>query len=152
SPRIVLAASSVEDCFWTTIEAFNLAEAYQCPVLLLSDQALATRKKTLTPPDLSRVKVVNRATPTPEERAEGYHRYKDTGTGISPMSIPGMAQGAYVSTGIEHDETGDPGYTPQLARQMKQKRFRKFETLLRERGAEFVSVWGDPGDLEVGVI
>lgn len=152
SPRIVLATSSVEDCFWTTIEAFNLAEAYQCPVLLLSDQALATRKSTLKPPDLSRVKIINRAVPTPEERAEGYKRYKDTETGVSPMSLPGMAQGAYVGTGIEHDETGDPGYTPQLARQMKEKRFRKLVTLLRERGRDFVSVEGDEGDLEVGII
>lgn len=152
SPRIVLAASSVEDCFWTAIEAFNLAEAYQCPVLLLSDQTLATRKKTMLPPDTSRVQVVNRLTPTAEERAEGYTRYKDTETGVSPMSVPGMAQGAYVGTGIEHDETGDPGYTPQLARQMKEKRFRKLETLLRERGEELVRVSGDPGEVEVGII
>jgi 2-oxoglutarate ferredoxin oxidoreductase subunit alpha len=152
SPRIVLAASSVTDCFWTTIEAFNLAEAYQCPVLLLSDQALATRKCTITPPDLSQVEVVDRRTPTPEERAAGYRRYADTETGVSPMAIPGMAQGAYVSTGIEHDEEGHPGYTPELARQMKEKRFRKLETLRETRGREFVRAWGDPGDLEVGII
>lgn len=151
-PRIVLAASSVEDCFWTTIDAFNLAEAYQCPVLLLSDQALATRKTTLPMPDLSKIELVKRLTPTDQERAEGYLRYKDTASGISPMSLPGMAHGAYVSTGIEHDEAGDPGYTPELARKMKQKRFRKMETLLRERGAEFARTWGDPGEVEVGVI
>lgn len=152
SPRIVLAPTSVEDCFWTTIDAFNLAEAYQCPVLLLSDQALATRKSTLLPPDLSKVRVVDRRKPTPEECIDGYLRYKDTETGISPMSVPGMAQAAYVTTGIEHDEAGDPGYTPQLARKMKEKRFRKFETLLRERGDQFVRVWGDPDALEVGII
>ncbi|HZO89869.1 MAG TPA: 2-oxoacid:acceptor oxidoreductase subunit alpha [Chthonomonadaceae bacterium] len=152
SPRIVLAAASVEDCFWTTLEAFNLAEAYQCPVLLLSDQALATRKCTLPPPDLSQVKVVNRLTPTPEERAAGYKRYADTPTGISPMSVPGMEKGVYVSTGIEHDEEGNPGYTPELASKMKAKRFRKLETLRRERAHEFVRLWGDTGDLDVGII
>src|SRR5262249_15245571 len=101
SPRIVMAAASVEDCFLAAIEGVNLAEAYQCRVLLLSDQALATRKTTLVPPDTSKVRVINRLTPTPGERAEGYRRYADTETGVSPMSIPGMAQGAYVSTGIE---------------------------------------------------
>lgn len=152
SPRIVMCATSVEDCFWTTVEAFNLAEAYQCPVILLSDQALATRKCTIPPPDLSKVKVVNRLKPTPEEREGGYLRYKDTETGVSPMSVPGMSKGVYVSTGIEHDESGDPGYTPELAMQMKRKRFRKLETLQRERAHEFVRTWGDGGDVEVGII
>ncbi|HZT43799.1 MAG TPA: hypothetical protein VFA07_16650, partial [Chthonomonadaceae bacterium] len=152
SPRIVLAASSVEDCFWTAIDAFNLAETYQCPVLLLSEQSLATRKRTLIPPDLSRVQVVDRLLPTPEQREAGYRRYEDTETGISPMAIPGMAKGGYVSTGIEHDEAGDPGYTPQLARKMKEKRFRKLEGLRRDLGREFVKLRGDTGDLEVGVI
>jgi 2-oxoglutarate ferredoxin oxidoreductase subunit alpha len=152
SPRIVLAASSVEDCFWTTIDAFNLAEAYQCPVLLLSDQAMSACKSTLRLPDLSRVKIEDRLRPTPEDCADGYMRYADTPTGISPMSVPGMPGALYVNTGIEHDEKGDPGYTPQLARQMKQKRFRKMETLVRERGREFVDVWGAEGDLQVGII
>jgi 2-oxoglutarate ferredoxin oxidoreductase subunit alpha len=152
SPRIVLTPTSVEDCFWATIDAFNLAEEYQCPVLLLSDQALATRKVTIAPPDISKVKVVNRATPTPEERAEGYMRYKDTATGVSPMAIPGMEGGIYTNTGIEHDETGDPGYTPALAMKMKRKRYRKLETLRRERAHEFVNEWGDPGEVEVGVL
>lgn len=152
SPRIVLAASSVEDCFWTAIDAFNLAEAYQCPVLLLSEQSLATRKSTIIPPDLGKVQVADRRLPTPEQRDAGYRRYENTESGVSPMSIPGMAKGGYVSTGIEHDEAGDPGYTPQLARMMKEKRFRKLEELRRERGREFVNLWGDPGDLEVGII
>lgn len=153
SPRIVIAPTSAEDCFWTTIDAFNLADAYQCPVILLSDQALATRKCTVSPPDLSKVQVENPARPTEEELTAGYLRYKDTPTGISPMAIPGMRGGAYVNTGIEHDESGDPGYTPQLAAQMKAKRFRKLEHLQKERAGDFVRVWGDPGtDLEVGVI
>ncbi|HLV79041.1 MAG TPA: 2-oxoacid:acceptor oxidoreductase subunit alpha, partial [Chthonomonadaceae bacterium] len=140
SPRIVLAASSVEDCFWTAVEAFNLAEAYQCPVLLLSEQSLATRKSTLPPPDLSRAVVTDRLLASVEQREAGYRRYEDTPTGVSPMALPGMAKGGYVSTGIEHDEAGDPGYTPQLARRMKEKRFRKLERLRDERAGEFVRV------------
>jgi 2-oxoglutarate ferredoxin oxidoreductase subunit alpha len=148
----VLTTTSVEDCFWTTIDAFNLAEAYQCPVLLLSDQALATRKMNIVPPDLSKVKVVNRLTPTPEEREAGYERYKDTETGVSAMALPGMPGGIYTNTGIEHDESGDPGYTPALAMKMKRKRYRKLDTLLREHGHEYVKVWGDEGEVELGII
>ena len=59
SPRIVLAASSVEDCFWTAIDAFNLAETYQCPVILLSDQAMSACKSTLEPPDPGRCGLSN---------------------------------------------------------------------------------------------
>src|SRR5437773_4594381 len=58
SPRIVITPTSVTDIFWTTIDAFNLAERYQCPVLLLSEQALATRICTVPPPDPSKVRVI----------------------------------------------------------------------------------------------
>lgn len=155
SPRVVLTPTSVEDCFWTTIEAFNISEAYQMPVLLLSDQALATRKVNIPPPDLSKVHVVNRTTPTVEARENGYKRYEDTPTGVSAMSIPGMSKGIYTNTGIEHDEAGDPGYTPALAMKMKRKRFRKLEALNHDRAADFIQYFGDSvedDEIEVGII
>ncbi|HEV2472391.1 MAG TPA: hypothetical protein VGS41_06995, partial [Chthonomonadales bacterium] len=152
SPRIVLAASSVQDCFCAAVDAFNLSERYQCPVLLLSDQSLATRKQTIPPPDLSAVTVCDRAAPSAEVLEAGYARYKETATGISPMSTPGTPQGAYISTGIEHDEAGDPGYTADLARRMKEKRFRKLSTLLQEQGDRFVTIWDEGSEFDVGVI
>lgn len=152
SPHIVLAAASVEDCFWSAIEAFNLAETYQCPVILLSDQSLATRKVTLPLPDLDRVSTRDRLVPSEEALAAGYQRYADTETGVSPMSLPGMPGGAYVATGIEHDECGSPGYTPELARQMKEKRFRKLETLRRSHSPELANIHGDPSLVDVGII
>ena len=159
SPRVVLTTTSVEDCFWTTIDAFNIAEAYQCPVMLLSDQALATRKMNVPPPDLTQVKVVNRMSPTLESREAGeFLRYEDTDTGVSPMSVPGMPGGIYTSTGIEHDESGDPGYTPALAMKMKRKRYRKLDTLNNERATDFIRYFGDDvlgegaANAEVGII
>ncbi|MGO8670696.1 MAG: 2-oxoacid:acceptor oxidoreductase subunit alpha [Capsulimonadaceae bacterium] len=152
SPRIVMAAASVEDCFWTTIDALNLAEAYQCPVILLSDQALATHKSTVPAPDMSTVKITDRLMATADDTAEGYQRYRDTDTGISPMSIPGMPNGSYVSTGIEHNEAGNPGHSPELAVKMKQKRYRKLDILLRDRPIEFTRCWGDAGQVDVGII
>lgn len=152
SPRIVLAASSVEDCFWTTIDAVNFAEVYQCPVILLSDQSLATRKSTVSPPDLASVRLMARVVPDAEALRGTYHRYLDTPTGISPMASPGTIGGMYTCTGIEHDEYGDPAYSPQNAKRMKDKRFRKLATLLKEHGAEMVRHWGDEGAVDVGLI
>lgn len=152
APRIVMAVSSVEDCFWTTIQAFNLAEKYQCPVLLLSDQSLATRKSTLPPPDVTKVHQETRLLASPDERSADFQRYKDTETGVSPMAIPGMPMGIYTSTGIEHDEHGDPGYTPQLAAKMKNKRFRKLETLQNTEADNYLKLWGDEGKVDVGII
>ena len=50
APRVVLACSDVEDCFHATVEAFNIAEEFQIPVLVLSDQAVGQRKETITAP------------------------------------------------------------------------------------------------------
>jgi 2-oxoglutarate ferredoxin oxidoreductase subunit alpha len=152
SPRIVLSTSSVADCFWKAVDAVNLSEEYQCPVLLLSDQALATRKSTIVQPDLSQVQVVDRQLPTADQLANGYLRYEDTATGISSMAVPGIPGGIYTNTGIEHDESGDPGYTPALAMKMKRKRYRKFDTLIARRSAGFVKEWGDQGEVDLGVI
>ena len=79
-------------------------------------------------------------------------RYEDTETGISTMVAPGMSGGIYTSTGIEHDESGDPGYTPALAMKMKRKRFRKLETLRINEAHKFVKEWGDVGEVELGII
>ncbi len=152
SPRIVMAVASVEDCFWTMTQAFNLAEKYQCPVIVLSDQSLATRKSTIPPPDMSKVHQETRLLASPDERAGGFQRYKDTETGVSPMAIPGMAMGIYTSTGIEHDEHGDPGYTPELASKMKDKRFRKLDTLQKTEADHYLKIWGDEGKVDVGII
>lgn len=152
SPRIVLACSSVEDTFWTTVEALNLAEEFQCPVILLSDQSLATRRSTVPHPDITQLKLTERKQPTPDEIAHGYQRYRDTVDGISPMAIPGTPGAVYTSTGIEHDEKGDPSYTPENAVHMKQKRFRKMESLLHRHGRRLVRLWGDTGEADVGII
>jgi len=152
SPRVVLACSSVEDTFWTTVEAFNLAEEFQCPVLLLSDQSLATRRSTVPPPDLTKLRLTNRRIPTTEELAGGYVRYRDTPDGVSPMAVPGTPKGVYTSTGIEHDESGDPAYSPEIATKMKAKRFRKLDALLERHGRRLVRLWGEHGTADVGII
>lgn len=132
APRIVMAPVSVEDCFWSTIDAFNYAEEFQVPVILLTDQALATRLEVIARPDTSTIELTKRKTSVGMER-ENYKRYEYTADSISPMGIPGEPNGMYVATGIEHNEYGHPGYTPELHLGMQNKRWSKLEPLKNGR-------------------
>ena len=152
-PRVVLAPTSVEDCFWQAINAFNLAEQYQMPVILLSDTVLATRTERIPRPDLSRVELTGRVLYQPAGEGDGrdgrFKRYALTSTGISPMSVPGQAGGQYVATGLEHSEMGRPRYDPETHQRMTEKRFRKLEMAALE--APPAERHGDPR-AEIGII
>jgi 2-oxoglutarate ferredoxin oxidoreductase subunit alpha len=154
APRFVIAPDSVEDCFYQMVNAFNLAEKYQMPVLVLTDQAMSERVETIRPLDLSRVKVFDRLKPqlAGDGRENGYKRYALTEDGVSPMAIPGMRGGHYVAEGLEHNEHGAPNYSPEMHTAMTEKRHRKVETARRElRDWDVVDEWGDPG-AEIGII
>jgi 2-oxoglutarate ferredoxin oxidoreductase subunit alpha len=126
APRIVLAARSVEDCFYQAMQAFYLSETFQMPVVLLTDQSLSHRTSTLPMPDPDRVAVVYRERPAAGE-GEAYRRYRLTDSGISPMGVPGFDDTPFTATGLEHDETGAPNYTPEMHTAQLDKRGRKFE-------------------------
>ncbi len=127
APRFVLAPDSVEDCFYQMINAFNLAEAYQMPVLVLSDQAMSARVETIPDIDLASIKLTDRLKPEPGQDGE-YKRYELTESGVSPMAIPGMAGMAYTAEGLEHNEKGAPNYEPQMHKAMTDKRHRKVDS------------------------
>jgi len=139
--RPVLAPTSVADTFAMTIEAFNIAEQYQTPVVLLSDGEIGQRKEVVDPIDTSAISIVGRRRPSLHE-LESYARYVNTESGISPISEPGMAGGAYLASGIEHNEYGAPTASGAIHARMTEKRFRKLEPLTRWRGA--ARVYGDP--------
>ncbi len=126
SPRVVLAPSTVEECFYLTIEAFNIAEACQTPVLMLSDQFLGQRRETVSPFDMSGLKLAQRLKQDTEE-LKGYKRYRLTDNGVSPLALPGMDGGEHAATGLEHREDGSPSYDPDNHRAMTAKRWRKLE-------------------------
>jgi len=130
--RPVLAPTSVADTFATTVEAFNMAERYQTPVVILSDQEIAQRKETVDLIDTSRFKIENRRTPTTAE-LENYMRFRDTPSGISPLSHPGMKGGNYLASGIEHHESGAPTAAGGVHQRMNAKRFRKFDPICQRR-------------------
>ena len=129
-PRIVIAPGSVEDCFYTTIEAVKLAREYSCPVIVLSDQALATRVEAWDMPDLK--KYVQDISPSFEPRGPNFKPYENTADGIPHHAAPGtpMVDGKYpIVTGLEHDEYGHPASRPSNHAMMVAKRRRKLQML-----------------------
>jgi 2-oxoglutarate ferredoxin oxidoreductase subunit alpha len=146
--RPVLAPISVADTFTVTVEAFNIAEYYQTPVIILSDQEIAQRKETVDPIDTKRFKLVERRRPTETELAD-YSRFRFTESGISPISHPGMKNGNYLASGIEHNEHGAPTASGEMHSKMNEKRIRKLAPLKRRR--DLFIVQGDP-DAPVGLV
>ena len=138
APRIVIAPVSVEDNFYQIINAFNLAEKYQTPVIFLSDQDMSVRVQTIPPFDLSRVKLAQRELWNPNGNGGGkFERFQETASGVSPMSLPGMKGGQYVAEGLEHFTSGEPGYTPELHTHNMIKRGKKIRN-----AAEVAEAWG----------
>jgi 2-oxoglutarate ferredoxin oxidoreductase subunit alpha len=130
--RPVLAPMSVADVFGITVEAFNIAEYYQTPVIILSDQDIGHRKETVDPIDTSAFKIVERRAPTKSE-LDNYIRFRITETCISPISHPGMAGGNYLASGIEHNEAGAPTAKGEIHAKMNEKRIRKLNPLKSRR-------------------
>lgn len=143
-PRFVIAPSSVEDCFYQMINAFNLAERYQMPVIVLSDQALAPRVETCAPFRLDEVELLERE--LADLSGDGqFERYSITETGVSRMSIPGMKGGYYTAEGLEHNEKGNPNYSPEVHQTMTDKRWRKVDIARQQLAlwSNVVEEWGD---------
>jgi 2-oxoglutarate ferredoxin oxidoreductase subunit alpha len=139
--RPVLAPTSVADTFRITIEAFNIAEHYQTPVLVLSDQEISQRKETLDPIDTSQFTIIDRLRPSAKE-LQDYKRFKQTGNHISPISHPGMPGGTYLASGIEHTENGAPTNSGTVHTRMNEKRTKKFDPLKERK--DLFEVTGNP--------
>jgi 2-oxoglutarate ferredoxin oxidoreductase subunit alpha len=133
SPRVVIAPANVEDCFYTGIEAVNIAKKYSVPVIILTDQAISTRIEAFPMPDLE--KVVQDISPTFEPQAEFEPYDLDAVDGITNHQPPGtrIESGKYpVITGLEHNEMGHPTSSPVLHTKMQAKRRRKLQKLASE--------------------
>ena len=119
----VIAPGTVEECFYAALHAFNWAERYQGPVILLSEHMLSERNQNIPRPDVSALMVEGRDT---YRGTNGYHRYESWER--SPMPIPG-GPGAYVANGSEHDGMGDTTHRPERHIQMTTRRFSKLDLL-----------------------
>jgi 2-oxoglutarate/2-oxoacid ferredoxin oxidoreductase subunit alpha len=132
-PKIVMAPSTVQEAFYDATEALNLAEEYQCPVILLTDLQLSLGKQTVQPLELDKVEIRRGKLLTdelPEIENKGYFkRYEVTEDGVSPRVIPGMKNGIHHVTGVEHDESGKPSESATNRNAQMDKRFRKVENI-----------------------
>lgn len=149
TPKIVLAPIDVEDCFYQTINAFNFAEKYQVPVILLSDASLSQRRECVDMIDIENLEIIDRLKYSNNNSDEKYTRYCHTHSGISPMSEPGVKGGAYIATGLEHNEGSSPSYAPDIHVAMTEKRFKKLETATQDFRA--AKKYG-PDDAKIGII
>ena len=130
--KIVLAAASIEDCYYITQEAFNLAEKFQTPVIVLSDLQFGMCKQSVPAFDLHRVgiergKLIREDLPELDtKKKEYFHRFEDVEDGISPRTIPGVKNGMFLSTGLEHNVFGKPAEGVGDRVMEMEKRHRKF--------------------------
>lgn len=132
-PRMVIALRDPEDAFYQTARAFNIAEKYQIPVILLTDLYLADYTKTMPAFDFSEIKIERYLCGKEDLGDDEYKRYKITESGVSPRIIPGKIPGeAVLVDSHEHDEYGHITEDSKLRIEMMLKRMRKLEGLREE--------------------
>jgi len=132
-PRVVIAPGDIGECFYETMRAFNYAEKYQIPVILLTDKYLVESQMSVEPFEENRVKIERGNLITEECREEEeYKRHEITETGISSRAIPSI-RGLIVRTNAdEHDECGLTTEDPEITTNMIDKRMRKLRYLAKE--------------------
>jgi 2-oxoglutarate ferredoxin oxidoreductase subunit alpha len=139
-PRAVFAPGNVDQAFYLTSKAFNLAEKYQIPVIILSDQYLADSYFTTEKFDISSIKV-DRGEFFTESQIKKFGEYKRhliTESGISPRLFPGQKLGLVATDSDEHTEDGHITELADARIKNVNKRFRKLELLRKEIGTPFV--------------
>jgi len=132
-PRVVIAPGDVEECFYKTMEAFNLAEKFQIPAILVTDKYLVESHAAAELFNLKRIGIDRGLLLTEDEYTSEneYKRHRFTEDGVSPRAMPGM-KGAIVRTNAdEHNESGYTTEDPELTTKMADKRFKKLDGLVK---------------------
>ena len=139
-PRAVFAPGTVEECFHLSRKAMELAERYQSPVFLLTDQVLADSYRAIEPFDLTGM-APNKVPADGKAVAEPYRRHAFTDSGISPRLFPGMSKHLVVTDSDEHTEDGHITEDLSVRNRMVEKRLRKLDGIRGE--AVPPETWGD---------
>ena len=127
-PRVVLAPKNVEDCFYIAMEAVRIAREYSTPVIILTDQAIATRIEAFDEPDLQKIMVALKPDLSPRDPTFKPYPLDRQTQHAPPGSI--ITSGKYPTvTGLEHDELGHPTANPGLHMKMTAKRRQKLQDL-----------------------
>lgn len=127
-PRIIFTPGNLEDCFYLAQKAFDLADKFQVPVFILSDQYLADSCYNTKPFDIENAEITEYI----EKTTDNYKRYILTQNGISPRGIPNYGDGFIVVDSDEHDEDGHITENLDLRIQMVEKRMAKLKSIRRE--------------------
>lgn len=132
-PRAIFAPATAEDAFWSVVKAFNVAEKYQVPVIIMSDQHLADSYLTCKKFDLNKVKIERGIISDAElAKIKEYKRHQFTQSGISPRALPSQEGRIVITDSDEHDEEGHLTEDLEMGKKMIQKRLRKAEGLASE--------------------
>jgi 2-oxoglutarate ferredoxin oxidoreductase subunit alpha len=152
--RFIVAPKNALDAFDTMPEVFNLTDKYQCPGIVISDLLISEGTFSVDPekmnlqPEIARGELID----TPSQ-GNGYMRYKNTESGISPRALPGLEGYVHVVATDEHDENSilisDEYTNPHKRRMMVEKRARKFQDI--EKAIEAPQLEG-PKDAQVTLI
>lgn len=134
-PKIVLAPTNQEECFWMTIEGLNLADKYRCPVFLMTDLVLAEGKGPMTIPDSSKI-IINRGklfrAADIAKFETPFLSYQNTPSGISPRIVIGEPGAIQRMLGTTHNEAGRITTTAEGITEASAKLMKKMETYLKE--------------------
>lgn len=143
--RIVITPGDVEECYYLTAEAFNLAERFQIPVIIVTDKNLIEGNETIDPFDTSLVKINRGRLVENWEKDEKYLRYKITEDGVSPRAIPSTMNAIKLANSNEHTEYGFSTSLIEPTKNMVDKRFRKIPDIKNAvQGLKPIKVYGDP--------
>ena len=154
-PRIIIAPADTTDCFYSAVEAFNLADKYQLPVTIISDLLVSEHPETVEAGALVASVPIDRGEIVTEwsEASGPYKRYEFTKSGVSPRALPGTEGTVYVSGSDDHDEGGilisDIFTSPPVRRKIQEKRMRKLDGALADLTPPVLE---GPPDAEVTLI
>lgn len=130
-PKVVIAPSTGEEAFYDMIQAFNIADELQIPVIMLSDLQLSLGKQTVEPFDFNKIEIKRGKLELGElpelEDKEYFKRYEVTEDGVSPRVVPGQKHGIHHVTGVEHSEIGTPSESATNRQAQMDKRMRKLD-------------------------
>ncbi|GAB4332910.1 MAG: 2-oxoacid:acceptor oxidoreductase subunit alpha [Desulfobulbaceae bacterium] len=131
-PRVLFTPGTPEQAFHLTAKAFDLAEKYQIPAIIQSDQYLADAEWTYTDFDRSSLILQDHRDRSVGGEERLYQRYRLTGTGISPLAVPGLSEKLVVVDSDEHDEDGHIIEDAETRIRMVEKRWIKKWPALRD--------------------
>jgi len=149
--KIVLSPGDVEEMVELTLEAYNLADVYQLPVIIMSDMLLSEAHQCLKEnrmDEMIKTYSVNKGKTIDTVSQGKYLRYKDTEDGISPKLIPGTKDSYYLANSYEHDELGRSTEDSNVRIKQVNKRARKISTYLKNDFA-LPKIYGDINTSEI---